>query len=102
MVLRCPKLFRYRTEILAVINRTFGTKLELAGSLWLLGSMEGIGELVNIKTVVARRLFQARKLIAQNWQSVRPPTPEEWVKVVNTTLWKEKWYLLDAGISTDF
>ena len=35
-------------------------------------------------------LFQARKLIAQRWQAVNPPTISEWTNAVTATVWKEK------------
>lgn len=90
MMWRCPKLFRYWNEILEDINSTFGLKLELDATICLLGKIEENNVPVNIKLTVIRCLFQARKIKALNWQSVRPPTLEECVKVMAATVWREK------------
>lgn len=47
-------------------------------------------EEVAVKTAVLRCLYQARKLIMQRWQTILPPTVEEWVKIVNDIVWKER------------
>lgn len=36
------------------------------------------------------KTFQAGMIIAQNWQSLTPPVPEEWVKAMDATVWREK------------
>lgn len=47
--------------------------------LCILGVGEGIDGGAEVTKVVLRCLFQARKLIAQRWQSVKPPSVKDWV-----------------------
>lgn len=82
MVWRCPKLFRYWMGVIDVINRTFGTTLETDARLCVLGYREWKGEGTSLITVVTRCLFQAQKMIAQRWQSVKPSTVVEWLKII--------------------
>lgn len=90
MVWRCPKLFRYWTEILKIINATFRVTLELEPRVCVLGHIEEEIGTIGTIPVIARCLYQARKSIAQSWQSMKPPTPEEWVMTINMLVWKEK------------
>lgn len=90
MVWRCPKLVRYWSGILKIINTTFRVKLDLEPKTCVLGHIdEDLGDVSTI-IAIARCLYQARKLIAKSWQSKTPPTPEEWVRIVNSLVWKEK------------
>ena len=61
----------------------------------------GIWEESTIKAAI-RCLFQARKLIAQRWQAVNPPTISEWTNVVTATVWKEKAVYAKRGNIKEF
>lgn len=90
MMWRCPKLVRYWSEILQIISTTFRVKLELEPKTCILGYIDReLGDR-SAAIATARCLYQARKLIAQSWQSKTPPTPEEWVRTINSLVWKEK------------
>lgn len=97
MVWRCPKLVRYWSEILKKINITFKTNLELDSKTCVLGHVgDGLRDR-STAVAVARCLFQARKLIAQLWQSKTPPTSEDWIGIVNSTVWSERTFYTRAG-----
>lgn len=88
MIWKCPKLYRYWTEILDTINKIFKLSLKMHPKLCIMGVGERLGNIKN--KVVLRCLFQAKKLIAQRWQAEKPPSKEDWFKTVTETIWKEK------------
>lgn len=90
MMWKCPKLFRYWSEILETLNKVFSLKLKMDPKLCILGVGESIGKGKTKTKIVQRCLFQARKLIAQRWQARTPPLKDEWIKTVIETMWKEK------------
>lgn len=90
MMWRCPKLVRYWSEILNIIETRFRIRLELEAKVCVLGLVKqnlGNGSIV---IAVVRCLYQARKLIAQSWLSVVPPTPEDWVRTIDALVRTEK------------
>lgn len=90
MMWRCPKLVRYWSEILKIISLMFRVKLELEPKTCILGYIDGGLGYRSTAIAIARCLYQARKLIAQSWQSKTPQTPEECVRTINSLVWKEK------------
>lgn len=90
MFWRCPKLLRYWKEVSAIIGQVFGGPLDWDVRLCELGFVEGEGNPGCTQVAILRCLFQARKLIAQRWQSVLPPSSREWESDMNETIWKEK------------
>lgn len=97
MFWRCPKLARYWPEILKKINTTFKINLELDPRTCVLGHVTNRLRDRSTAVAVARCLFQARKLIAQSWQSRTPPTPEDWTGTVNSTVWSERTFYTRSG-----
>lgn len=97
MLWRCPKLHRYWHEVISMINSAFGTRMspELEGCLLgIPDEWDILGE--------SRILFQARKLIAQQWTSSSPPTIAEWKIQIRETLVKEKYIFLHRGCPGNF
>lgn len=90
MLWKCPKLFRYWSEVLDTINKIFNLGLKMDPKLCILGVGVSLGR-GNIKfKAVLRCLFQARKVIAQRWQAEKPPSKDDWFRTVSETVWKEK------------
>lgn len=90
MLWKCPKLFRYWSEIVETLNKVFSLELKMEPKLCILGVGEDMTTGTCKSTIVQRCLFQARKLIAQRWQARTPPQIDEWCKTVTKTMWKEK------------
>lgn len=81
---------RYWSEILNIIETKFGIRLEFEAKICVLGLIrQNIGNGYGV-TAVVRCLYQARKLIAQSWLSVVPPTPEEWVRTIDALVRTER------------
>lgn len=70
--------------------------------LCVLGYREKFREGVSTTVAVLRCLFQARKLIAQRWQSRRPPSVSEWIHTINEVIWKEKVVYIKRGNLREF
>lgn len=94
---RCPKLTRYWTEILNIIEMRFGIRIEQAAKSCVLGLIRQNIEYRPIDIAIIRCLYQARKLIAKAWLSALPPTPEEWVRTMNSVVRTEKTIYIRRG-----
>lgn len=102
MMWRCPKLVRYWSEIVKMIETRFKIKLELEAKVCVLGLIrENLGN-NSITTAMTRCLYQVRKLIAQSWLSAAPPTPEEWVRTIDALVWTEKTVYIRRGSYSKF
>lgn len=73
MFWRCPKLFRYWSEVLGTIDHVFGTSLDLDVRLCVIGLVEGEGNPEFNQVAVLRCLFQ----------SALPPSGREWKHGMN-------------------
>lgn len=102
MMWRCPKLVRYWSEIVKIIEIRFKIRLELEAKICVLGLVRGNLRNDSIITATARCLYQARKLIAQLWLSAVPPTPEEWVRTIDALGRTEKTIYIRRGSYTKF
>lgn len=90
MLWRCPKLYRYWTDILNTLNSVFGVSLQLDLKLCFLGYMEFEFVPPAIQIVVRQCLFHSHKSRAQKWLSSLTPSYSEWLKALNSTLVGEK------------
>lgn len=79
------------------IDRVFRTSTELKPKRCLLGLEVGEGKLGNTQVAVMTCLFQARILIARRWQSVLPPSSEEWKNSMNGIIIKDKAIYIKQG-----
>lgn len=90
MVWRCPRLARYWSKIIRIIEIRFKSKLKQEARVCILGLLGESVECNNKKIAIGRCLYQARKLIAQSWLSSMPPTIKDWLRTVDKLVWTEK------------
>lgn len=86
MFWRCPRLFQYWREVVGIIGQVFEVSIDLETMLCVLGWIEGEGKLGDAQLAILRCLFQARKLIAQKWQSTISPSSREWEQGMNVVI----------------
>lgn len=75
---------------MGILEQVFEVSIEMEVMLCVLGWMEGVGKPGNTQLAVLRCLFQARRLIAQRWQSSTPPSSREWKQCMNKVILKER------------
>lgn len=90
MFLKCPKLFRYWTEILEVISQVFTFVIPRTPTVCLLGALDEETLTPSTHTAIIRLLYVVQKLIAQFWIIPRVPTRQQWIDRVNKMLIREK------------
>lgn len=94
MMWKCPKLFRYWTDVIGTISSTFGIRLPRDPVICLLGALDEDSVTPSTQTAVIRALYAARKLIAQYWITSRVPTAKQWVSRINALLvWERLTYV---------
>lgn len=92
MMWNCPKLVRYWSDVLSLINMTFSVNIDMDPMTCILGYVEDVMVDAHEKLAIARILFMARKVIAYHWLDSAPPTRQELVNKVNWLL------LLERGV----
>lgn len=90
MFWRCPKLFRYWSEILGLISQVFNFTIPKDLTVCLLGALDEETLTPSAHTAIIRLLYVARKLIARYWITSRVPTRQQWIDQVNKMLIREK------------
>lgn len=102
MFWECNMLSGFWNAVLNMIGDLHHRRLPATPQLCVLGILDNLDTNSPTLVSVSRMLFQARKLIAQHWILLSPPTVREYITRINTVIRLEKGLYLKRKASHKF